>query len=301
MATRKRAPAAPPWMEESGKAARIGKTALMTLLALVVLLPFASIIAVSLSSYRDVAGGGLTLFPRHPTLAAYRVIFAGDIVAHALWVSIGVTLVGTAVNMFMTVTMAYGLSRPSVPGSRLVLVLVLGTLLFSAGLIPNYLVVRQLGLIDTYGSLVLPGAISAFNLVVLRQFFMGLPAELLEGARIDGASDLWILLRIVLPLSKPVLAVVALFYGVAHWNDFFAATLYLNDAHKWPIQLVLRQYVLQGGALANAVASHPNQSPPPAQTIQMAVVVIGTAPILIVYPFLQRHFTRGVLTGAIKG
>ncbi len=203
--------------------------------------------------------------------------------------------------MFMTVTMAYGLSRPSVPGSRLVLVLVLGTLLFSAGLIPNYLVVRQLGLIDTYGSLVLPGAISAFNLVVLRQFFMNLPAELLESARLDGASDLWILLRIVLPLSKPVLAVVALFYGVAHWNDFFAATLYLNDAHKWPIQLVLRQYALQGGALANAVASDPNQSPPPAQTIQMAVVVIGTAPILIVYPFLQRSFTRGVLTGAIKG
>ncbi len=203
--------------------------------------------------------------------------------------------------MFMTVTMAYGLSRPSVPGSRLVLVLVLGTLLFSAGLIPNYLVVRQLGLIDTYGSLVLPGAISAFNLVVLRQFFMSLPAELLESARLDGASDLWILLRIVLPLSKPVLAVVALFYGVAHWNDFFAATLYLNDAHKWPIQLVLRQYVLQGGAPANAVTSDPNQSPPPAQTIQMAVVVIGTAPILIVYPFLQRHFTRGVLTGAIKG
>ncbi len=203
--------------------------------------------------------------------------------------------------MLMTVTMAYGLSRPSVPGSRLVLVLVLGTLLFSAGLIPNYLVVRQLGLIDTYGSLVLPGAISAFNLVVLRQFFMNLPAELLESARIDGASDLWILLRIVLPLSKPVLAVVALFYSVAHWNDFFAATLYLNDAHKWPIQLVLRQYVLQGGALTNAVASDPNQSPPPAQTIQMAVVVIGTAPILIVYPFLQRSFTRGVLTGAIKG
>ncbi len=301
MATRKRAPAAPPWMEEPGRAARIGKTALMILLASVVLLPFASIIAVSLSSYRDVTGGGLTLFPRHPTLAAYRAIFAGDIVVHALWVSIGVTLVGTAVNMFMTVTMAYGLSRPSVPGSRLVLVLVLGTLLFSAGLIPNYLVVRQLGLIDTYGSLVLPGAISAFNLVVLRQFFMNLPAELLESARLDGASDLWILLRIVLPLSKPVLAVVALFYGVAHWNDFFAATLYLNDAHKWPIQLVLRQYALQGGALANAVASDPNQSPPPAQTIQMAVVVIGTAPILIVYPFLQRSFTRGVLTGAIKG
>jgi putative aldouronate transport system permease protein len=187
------------------------------------------------------------------------------------------------------------------PGSRFVLALVLFTLLFAAGIIPNYLLVKNLGLIDSYGSLILPGAINAFNLVILRQFFMSLPAELLESARLDGANDLWVLLRIILPLSKPVLAVVALFYGVAHWNDFFAATLYLNDAHKWPIQLVLRQYVLQGSALASAVNIDPNQPAPPTETIQMAVVVIATVPILIVYPFLQRYFTKGVLSGAIKG
>lgn len=246
-------------------------------------------------------GGGLILFPAHPTLEAYRAIFKGGIVTHALVVSVLLTAGGTAVNMVLTTTMAYGLSRPGVPGSRFVLALVLFTLLFSAGIIPNYILVKQLGLINSFGSLVLPGAINAFNLVILRQFFMSLPAELLESARLDGASDLWILLRIVLPLSKPVLAVVALFYGVAHWNDFFAATLYLNDAHKWPIQLVLRQYVLQGSALANAVSLDPTIPPPPAQTIQMAVVVIAMVPILIVYPFLQRYFTRGVLTGAIKG
>ncbi len=300
MATRPPAPY-PPWMEKPSVAARVGKVVLLTMLAFLMLFPFVYVIAVSFSSYKDVLGGGLILFPEHPTLEAYRAIFKGGIVAHALWVSVGLTLGGTVVNMLMTVTMAYGLSRPGVPGSRFVLALVLFTLLFSAGLIPDYLLVRNLGLIDSYGSLILPGAINAFNLVILRQFFMSLPGELLESARLDGASDLRVLLRIVLPLSKPVLAVVALFYGVAHWNDFFRATLYLNDAHKWPIQLVLRQYVLQGSALANAVALDPNQPPPPTQTIQMAVVVVATVPILIVYPFLQRYFMRGVLTGAIKG
>jgi putative aldouronate transport system permease protein len=265
------------------------------------LFPFIYVIAVSFSSYKDIVGQGLIIFPTHPTTEAYRAIFKGGIVTHALWVSIGLTLGGTAVNMFMTVTMAYGLSRPGMPGSRFVLALVLFTLLFAAGIIPNYLLVKNLGLIDSYGSLILPGAINAFNLVILRQFFMSLPAELLESARLDGANDLWVLLRIILPLSKPVLAVVALFYGVAHWNDFFAATLYLNDAHKWPIQLVLRQYVLQGSALASAVNIDPNQPAPPTETIQMAVVVIATVPILIVYPFLQRYFTKGVLSGAIKG
>jgi ABC-type glycerol-3-phosphate transport system permease component len=291
----------PPWAEKPSNLARVGKAILLLTLAVIMLFPFVYVIAVSFSSYKDVVGGGLILFPAHPTTEAYSAIFKGGIVTHALWVSILLTAIGTGINMFMTVTMAYGLSRVSVPGARFILALVLFTLLFTAGIIPNYLLVKQLGLINSYGSLVLPGAINAFNLVILRQFFMNLPAELLESAKLDGASDLKILLRIILPLSKPVLAVVALFYGVAHWNDFFAATLYLNDAHKWPIQLVLRQYVLQGSALANAVTLDPSQPPPPAQTIQMAVVVIATVPILIVYPFLQRYFTRGVLTGAIKG
>jgi len=231
-------------MERPSGTARLLKVVILLLIAFAMLFPFVYVIAVSFSSYKDVVGGGLILWPAHPTLEAYRAIFKGGIVTHALEVSIAITLIGTAVNMVMTVTLAYGLSRPGVPGSRFVLVLVLFTLLFSAGIIPNYLLVRQLGLLNSYGSLVLPEMINAFNLIIVRQFFMNLPPELLESARLDGASDLGILMRVVLPLSKPVLAVVALFYGVAHWNDFFAATLYLNDAHKWPVQLVLRQYVL---------------------------------------------------------
>lgn len=291
----------PPWMETPSPVAAAGKAVLMGCIAVLMIFPFIYVIAVSFSSYKDVVKGGLILWPAHPTLAAYRAILSGGIVLHALQVSILLTILGTAFNMLMTISLAYGLSRPGVPGSKFVLVLVLFTLLFSPGLIPNYLLVKQLGLINSYYSLVLPGAINAFNLVILRQFFMNLPDELLESARLDGASDLRILLRIMLPLSKPVLAVVALFYGVEHWNAFFNATLYLNDAQKWPIQLVLRQYVLQGSALASAVNIDPNQPPPPAQTIQMAVVVIATVPILLVYPFLQKYFTKGVLTGAIKG
>lgn len=291
----------PPWAERPSTLARIGKVLLLTILAFMMLFPFVYVIAVSFSSYADVVGGGVILFPAHPTLEAYTAIFKGGVVTHALVVSLGLTTIGTAINMLMTITMAYSLSRPGVPGSRFVLGLVLLTLLFSAGIIPNYLLVKELGLLNSFGSLVLPGVINAFNLVIVRQFFMSLPAELLESARLDGASDVGILLRIILPLSKPVLAVVALFYGVAHWNDFFAATLYLNDATKWPIQLILRQYVLQGSALASAINLDPSQPPPPTQTIQMAVVVIATVPILIVYPFLQRYFTRGVLSGAIKG
>jgi putative aldouronate transport system permease protein len=292
----------PPWMEKPSPAAQVGKVVLLVFLAFAMLFPFVYVIAVSFSSYRDVVGGGLILFPTHPSLEAYKVIFTGGIVTRALLVSVGITAVGTLTSMFMTVTMAYGLSRPGVPGSRFVLALALFTLIFSAGLIPNYLLVKQLGLINTFAALILPGAVSAFNLVVIRQFFMSIPSELLESARIDGASDLRILLQIMLPLSKPVLAVIALFYGVGYWNEFFNAILYLNDADKWPIQLVLRQYVLQGSALlASGVTPDPSQPPPPAQTIQMAVVVIATVPILMVYPFLQRFFTRGVLAGAIKG
>jgi putative aldouronate transport system permease protein len=291
----------PPWMEKPTPPQSLLKAIVLIVLAFLMIFPFIYVVAVSFSSFRDVLGGGLILFPAHPTLEAYDRIFSGGIVTRALQVSIGLTIVGTAVNMLMTVTMAYGLTRPSVPGSRFMLALVLFTLLFSAGIIPNYLLVKQFGMLNSYASLILPGAIGAFNLIILRQFFMNLPAELLESARIDGANDFWILWRIILPLSKPVLAVVALFYGVAHWNDFFAATLYLNDADKWPIQLVLRQYVLQGSALSALITPDPMQPPPPPQSIQMAVVVVATVPILIVYPFLQRYFTKGVLSGAIKG
>ena len=292
----------PIWMERPSIPTQALKTVILLAIVGVMVLPFLYILAVSVASARDVLAGGLILWPAHPTTVAYESILRGGIVVRALAVSVGITVTGTTIAMVLTTTMAYGLTRiRDVPGSRLALFLVLGTLLFSAGIIPNFLLVKSLHLLNTYGALILPGAISAFNLVVVRQFFLAIPQDLLDSARIDGANDVQILWRVVLPLSKAVLAVVALFYAVGIWNDFFNALLYLNDASMWPVQLVLRQYVLQGTPLGDIQTNPLLGQPPPPQSFQMAIVVLGTLPILVVYPFLQRYFTRGVLTGAIKG
>ncbi|WP_246467150.1 carbohydrate ABC transporter permease [Streptosporangium album] len=184
------------------------------------------------------------------------------------------------------------------------LFLILLTFLFGPGLIPNYLLVSSLGLIDTYWSLILPGAVTAFNLVVMRAFFMNIPAEVSDSARIDGASEFHILRKIVLPMSKGVTAVIGLFYAVGYWNSFFNAVLYLNDNAKLPLQVVLRQYVLQGQSLfagQTGDATVAGQTLPPSLALQMAIVVVALLPVLFVYPFVQRHFTKGVIIGAVKG
>jgi putative aldouronate transport system permease protein len=292
--------AAPFWRERASLPSQVIKLAVLLVVVLAMVFPFWYVLAVSLSSERDLQGANVSLLPVHPSLLAYQTIFQGGVVLNALMVSIGVTLVGTLACMVMTTTLAYGLSRTSdVPGSKFVLFLVLGTLLFNAGIIPNYLLVRFLGLLNTYPALIVPGLISAFNLIVVRQFFMNIPTELTDAAMMDGANPFQIFWQIMLPLSKAVLAVVALFYGVALWSDYFQPLLYISNTAMWPIPLVLRLYVLQGQALSGAVQV--GQPLPPATTVQMAVVVIATVPILVVYPFLQRYFTQGVLAGAIKG
>ena len=292
--------AAPFWRERASIPSQITKAAVLLAVVIVMLFPFVYVLSVSLSSERDLQGANVALIPPHPTLLAYQTILQGGVVINALVISMGVTVIGTLACMVMTTTLAYGLSRTSdVPGTRLVLFLVLGTLLFNAGIIPNYLLVRYLGMLNTYQSLIVPGLISAFNLVVVRQFFMNIPADLIDAAMMDGANPFQIFWQIILPLSKAVLAVVALFYGVALWSDYFHPLLYLNNTAMWPIPLVLRLYVLQGQALSGAVQV--GQPLPPATTVQMAVVILATLPILVVYPFLQRYFTQGVLAGAIKG
>ncbi len=291
-----------PWMEDPHPLVVILKSIVLAFIVLVMIFPFVNVVATSFSSYQDVLTSGLILFPANPTLDAYRVVFDDGTVLRALRVSAGLTIFGTAAQMIATTAMAYGLSRPSVPGSRFVLFLVLGAMLFSPGLIPSFLLIKELHLLDEYPSLVLPGLIGSFNLIILRQFFMNLPQELLDSARIDGASDLRVLLTIVLPLSKAVLAVIALFYAVGLWNSFFNVILYISSPEKWTVQVLLQQIVLEGTALNQASVIDPNRPPPPPpRTVEMAVVVIATVPILIVYPFLQKYFTRGVLTGAIKG
>ncbi|MBV9580914.1 MAG: carbohydrate ABC transporter permease [Chloroflexi bacterium] len=290
-------------MERPSRVTLTGKFIALALIVIVVVYPFMSVIATSLASDQDITeGGGMVLWPMHPSWNAYGTIFSGGAVAQSIWVSVAITVVGTALSMVITTTLAYAVSRPIIFG-RVILVMALLTLLFPPGIIPSYLVVKQLGLLNNYASLILPVMVNAFNFVVLRQFFMSIPQELTDSARIDGATDFGILLKIILPLSKPVLAVVALFYAVTtYWNSFFPALLYLSDNSKWPLQLVARQYVLQGSPMLGATAyGAASSAPPPAQSLQMAVVVVAIVPILIVYPFLQRYFTQGVLAGAVKG
>jgi multiple sugar transport system permease protein/putative aldouronate transport system permease protein len=218
-----------------------------------------------------------------------------------LVISLLVTVVGTAVSLLCTTTLAYGLSRPGSLGHRPMLMLVLFTLLFAPGIIPSYLIVKELGLLNSYWSLIVPSAVNGFNVIVMRAFFMELPRELMDSARIDGAGEVAILRRLVIPLSKAVVAVVGLFYAVAYWNAFFNALLYLNDTDKWPLQLVLRTYVVNNAQLGVDQLGAGTEALPPQQSIQMAILVISVVPILLVYPFLQRHFAKGVLTGAVKG
>ncbi|MFE6968402.1 carbohydrate ABC transporter permease [Isoptericola sp. NPDC057653] len=281
---------------------RVLKAVVLLVMCAGVAVPFLGIVSTSLADTAQLnASGGFVLWPDSASLDAYRSIFAGGVVARSLAVSVGVTLAGTALSLVVSTLLAYALSRPGAFGQKPVLVLVLVSLLFSPGLIPNYLMVKQLGLLDTYWALVLPTALSAFNVIVLRAFFMGVPQEIVDSARIDGAGHVTTLTRIVLPLSKAVLAVVGLFYAVGYWNAFFNALLYISDSSMWPLQLVLRTYVVNNAELGSSELGTGSDVLPPQASIQMAILLVTIVPILLVYPFLQRHFAKGVLTGAVKG
>jgi len=292
----------PPWMEQATLPERIGKAIVLTLVSIIVIYPFITVVATSLGTEAEITrnGGLILLWPSQISFNAYRTIFTGGIVAKSVMVSIGITTVGTILSLIVTIGLAYALSRPIIFG-RTILAMSLLTLLFVPGIIPNYLAVKQIGLLNSYAALILPVMVNAFNLVVMRQFFMGIPQELIDSARMDGAGDFTILTKIVLPLSGAVIAVVALFYAVAYWNAFFNALLYLNDNSMYPLQLVLRNYVLQRAPLPGATVAGDESGAPPAEAMHMAVLVVALVPVMVVYPFLQRYFTRGVLTGAIKG
>ncbi|GAA1525728.1 carbohydrate ABC transporter permease [Kribbella lupini] len=302
-----RHPDRPVWEEEPTLVGRLGKPVVLALVFLVVAFPLYVVVVTSLSSTEAVTrAGGLVVVPRELTLAAYVQLLSGGVVTRALVISTVITVVGTAFSLLITVLAAYGLSRPGSLWHRPLLFVVLLTFLFGPGIIPSYLLVNSLGLIDSYASLILPTAISAFNLIVMRAFFMGIPGELIDSARIDGAGEFAVLTRIVLPLSKAVVAVVGLFYAVGYWNAFFNAMLYLNDNTKWPLQLVLRTYIVQAQVLptgAGGVTSSPalGLAPAPSLAIKMAIVVLAVIPVLLVYPFIQKHFTKGVIIGAVKG
>ncbi|MCY9697397.1 carbohydrate ABC transporter permease [Paenibacillus alginolyticus] len=275
---------------------------LLILIAAACVIPFIYILAASITAPEELLKKGFILIPTKFSLIGYQYILSTSVILSSLAVSISITVVGTLANLFFTALMAYPLAQRDLMGVSFFMKLVVFSMLFSGGMIPTYLVVKETGLLDSPAALIVPGLISAFNLIIMRSFFQQLPDGLEEAARIDGCSDIGILFRIVLPLSAPVLASLALFYAVGHWNAYFNAILYINDSTYWPIQVWLRQIViLAQGGIGDSSQFGADFVPPPAETIKMAVIVLSTLPILIVYPFLQKHFAKGALLGSVKG
>ncbi len=274
-------------------------TILLVIIALVTVLPFIHVVASSFTTSAELAQKRFVLFPTEFSLAAYKYIFSTDTIFKALLVSIGVTLFGTIWSMFLSILTAYGLSRRDLVGRKQIMFFVIFTMLFNGGMIPTFLIVKNTGLLDSLAALVIPVSINVFNMIILRSFFQGLPEGLVESAKIDGCNDFGVLFRIVIPCSMPAIATISLFYAVTYWNTYMHAILYINDAAKWPIQVLLRQIVVLASGLSYDSAEFTDILPPEI-TVKMAVIVVATVPVLMVYPFLQKQFTKGALLGSLK-
>lgn len=271
--------------------------------ALVTVLPFIYVIAGSFATERELTERAFFLIPREFSLNAYEYIFRTGDALKGLKNSTIVTVVGTAINMVFSTTLAYSLSRRYFKGRVFITNMVIVTMLFSGGMIPSYLLVSNiLKLKNTYWALWLPGAVSAFNMIIIKNFFQELPRELEEAARMDGGNDLVIFAKVILPLSKPVLASVALFYAVGHWNSYFNAMLYISDPDKEVSQIVLRRIIFLTSALTQESGFEWGAfGQPPMKAVKMATTVVSTIPILLVYPFIQKYFTQGIMVGSVKG
>ncbi len=271
------------------------------LIGVITLLPFLYVIAGSFATEKELTERAFFIIPRTLSLNAYKYIIQTGEIFNGLKNSLFLTIVGTSVNMLLTTTFAYPLSKKEFKGRNLILNLVIVTMLFSGGMIPTFLVVKQLGLYNSFTALILLGAISPFNMIIVKNFFQELPKELEEAAIIDGCSDLGVFVKIVLPLSKPVIASIALFYAVGHWNDYFNAMIYLSDSAKETAQIVLRRIVLLAQGIQSETMDFDKLGVPPDKAVKMAATVVATMPILVVYPFVQKYFTKGVMVGAVKG
>ena len=295
------------WQEKPTPLGQTAKGGALVVILALVIVPLYSVVLTSFSTQGSInLAGGLVLVPHGLTVSAFQLIISGGVVTRALIISLVITAVGTAFSMAITILAAYGLSRARSFGHRTMLITMLITMFFNGGIIPLFLVVSALGGYDQYWALIAPSAVSVFNIIVMRSFFSNVAIDMIESARIDGASDWRILRSIVLPVSKAVTAVIALFYAVAYWNSWFNILLFMPaDSQKWPLQMVMYNYVTMGMTMAGGGSTIVGQNLGHQQiaplSLQMAVVVLTLVPILIAYPFVQKHFTKGVLLGAIKG
>lgn len=272
------------------------------LLCIIMVYPFWHVIMMSLSSVEATAKGGVFLWPKGFNLDTYAKVFNDPSIWSGYLTTVVVTISGAFFGTLFTATTAYPLSKKNLPFSKVMLFLVLFTMLFSGGMIPGYLLMKNLGLIDNRLSLILPGLVSAYNVIIMKSFFQSLPESLEESAKIDGATEVTIFWKIILPLSKATVATIALFTAVGYWNDYFSTVLYINSKEKWALQAVLRYMLtntnqaMQAAGVSVAAATNVT-----AATIKSASVVVATVPILCVYPFVQKYFVKGVMIGGVKG
>lgn len=278
---------------------------IMIFLNIIMLYPFLYVLATSFSSNASVLAGRVSIVPDGFNLRAYKAVFNYSLVWTSYRNTIFYTTLGTAINMLLTILAAYPLSRKDFYGRGIFTFFIAVTMFFSGGLIPTFLIVRGLGLYNTFWALLLPGAISTTNMIIMRTFFQNIPDALEEAAIIDGASDLQILTKIILPLSIPSIATIGMFYAVGHWNSWFSAMIYLRDRSKYPLQLVLRQIVLQNQVNELLSQQHGTTIEETqsliSETVKYATIIVAVVPILCVYPFIQKYFVKGVMIGSIKG
>ncbi len=275
---------------------------IMIIVMIIMFYPMYYIFIVSISDGSAVMTGKVTFFPVNITLATYKVIFEDPYILNAYKNTLIYTSVGVIINLVMTMLCAYPLARPNLKGRNLFAAFIMVTMFVNGGLIPLYLLVSSLNMINTIWALVLPGAINTYNMIIMRTFFAAIPNEMHESAHIDGASEFNTFINIVLPLSKSVIATIFLFYAVSHWNSFFPAMIYLNERNKFPMQLILRNIVIQGtNAAQSELVGGASDFLITESTLKYAAIIFATLPILIFYPFIQKYFVKGVMIGSIKG
>ncbi|SEF92676.1 carbohydrate ABC transporter permease [Paenibacillus sp. UNC499MF] len=274
------------------------------LVLLIVLYPLVFVLSASFSEPQYIMNGEVLLWPKGLTLDSYAKIFEDNQILRGFGNTLLYTTTGTCLNVIMTILAAYPLSRKDFVGRNLFMGLFVFTMFFGGGLIPTYILIKNLGLLNSFWVMILPGAVSIWNIIIMRTFFQQtIPGELEEAATIDGCSNMQILTRVILPLSMPIIAVTILFYAVGHWNSFFNALLYLSDKSKFPLQLVLREILIQGqtDSMVKMSTESAIKQQRAVEGIKYAVLVLANLPMFLLYPFLQRYFVKGIMIGAIKG
>ncbi|MGE7986099.1 carbohydrate ABC transporter permease [Lysinibacillus fusiformis] len=275
----------------------------LAIVAVVVLYPLIFVLSASLSNPEYVISGNIWLWPKEFTVEAYEKVFQNPDIINGFINTLKYTFFGTLLNIVMTICAAYPLSRRNLKGKGFIMAFMVFTMFFSGGLIPTYLLIRDLGMINTFWVMIIPNAVAVWNIIIMRTFFQSIPYELEESAMIDGAGNFRILWSIVLPLSLPVMAVMVLFYAVGHWNSYFQALIYLQDQDKFPLQLILRQILIQGQAddMIKATSESFLAQKLSVEGLKYAVLIVANLPMLMLYPFLQRYFVKGVMIGSLKG